>query len=269
MDGHDFQRAAKADGQEFRIARDGETIYGKVFYPQGAGPFPLVVFSHGFGASRVYESGMEHFFLQAGFAFAAFDFCGGGPLSQSSGKMTDMSVLTEAADLHAVIDYVKELPQVNAEHLYLMGSSQGGYVASYVAAKRACEVRALVLNFPAFVIEDDAHKRLSACGGNVPETLQIGPHTVGKRYIQDALTVDIYRCIQGYDCDVLILHGADDPIVPVSYSERAVAAFGGPHINKARLEVLPGMGHGFRSATPEIYQHAMELTTDFLKSHEQ
>lgn len=246
------------------VMRDGLRIYGKIAFPKGEGPFPLVVFSHGFGASRVYDSGMGDEFTERSIAFAAFDFCGGGPGSQSDGSMLDMSVLTEAADLNAVLDYVRGLGKVDVERVFLMGSSQGGYVSSCVAAERPCDIRGLVLNFPAFCIGDDALARLSDAGlgpESIPEQTTVGPMTVGRRYVEDAISVDVYARIADYPGDVLIVHGAQDQIVPLRYSQKAAAVYG----DRAQLVVLDGMGHGFRSAPPECFRRAMDLALEFVE----
>lgn len=251
--------------QELDVMRDGMRIYGQIRYPEGEGPFPTVVFSHGFGASHVYDSEMPRDFVEHGIAFAAFDFCGGGLESQSDGTMLDMSVLTEAADLEAVMDAVRSFDKVDARQLFLVGSSQGGYVSAYVAAKRPADVKALVLNFPAFGISDDAEGVVKRASSSmvVPEEAEMGGHLVGKRYLQDALEVDIFDAIKGYDGDVLIIHGSDDEVVSPEYSVRAVQVYG----LSASLVVLGGMKHGFRNSLPEHYRRAIDLALEFIRGH--
>lgn len=248
--------------EELNVTRADMRIYGTVQFPEGEGPFPTVVFSHGFGAARVYEGPMGCDFVERGIAFAAFDFCGGGPASQSDGSMLDMSVLTEAADLESVMDAVMSLEKVDSSRLFLVGSSQGGYVSAYVAAKRPADVRALILNFPAFCIGEDAGKLVEreSIGGAVPERAEIGGLTIGKRYLQDALATDIYAEISGYSGDVLIIHGSDDEIVPTECSLRAARIYG----PSAELVVLDGMGHGFRNLLPQHYRRAIGLALDFI-----
>lgn len=51
---------------------------------------------------------------------------------------------------------------------------------------------------------------------------------------------DPYAVIGSYKKEVLILHGDNDGIVPISYSRRAVEAY-----SSARLETFHGAGHGF------------------------
>ena len=249
--------------EEFEIVRGSKRIYGKIAFPRGKGPHPLVVFSHGFGASHVYDSGMERPFVESGFAFAAFDFCGGGPESQSSGTMKEMSVLTEADDLEAVIDWARGLARIDGSRVFLLGSSQGGYVSTYVASRRPDDVAALALFFPAFCIEDDARAKLEEFGGAVPDEVQVGPHMVGRRYIEDALSVDVFELMREYPSDVLIVHGAMDRIVPVEFSHRAAATFPG----HCTLEVFEELGHGFRTSPPELHERALGMAIEFFRAH--
>lgn len=248
--------------EELQVMRDGLRVYGKIQYPDGEGPFPVVVFSHGFAASRVYDGEMGCDFTGRGIAFAAFDFCGGGLESQSDGTRLDMSVLTEAADLEAVMDVVKSLDNVDASRLFLVGSSQGGYVSAYVAARRPADVRALVLNFPAFCIGDDARELAEqvSVNGEIPEKVAIGDTFVGRRYVQDAIEVDIFDAIRGYEGDVLIVHGSDDDVAPAEYSLRATRVYG----PAAEMVVLGGMPHGFRNASPQHCRRAIDLALDFI-----
>ena len=163
-----------------------------------------------------------------------------------------------------MIDAVKANAKVDARRLFLVGSSQGGYVSAYVAARQSADVRALVLNFPAFCIGDDAKRLVERMSDDacVPEEATIGGLTVGRRYLQDAIETDIFAEIKGYAGDVLIIHGADDEIVPAEYSLRAAKVYGA----SSQVIMLGGMGHGFRNALPEHYRRAMDCTLDFITS---
>lgn len=232
-------------------------LYGELKCP-GEGPCPLVILSHGFGGNHQGNNDYAEYFLKQGFATFNLDFCGGGWGSKSDGTMTDMSVLTEAKDLEAVIDRFRDDPRFTC--IYLWGASQGGFVSSYVAAKRPEDVKALVIEFPAYVLQDDA-KEKAAPDGSFPETSQVLGAVIGRIYNEDAVSFDIYDVLPGYGGDVLILHGDRDAIVPLTYSQRAAEAF--PH---AELIVMKGQNHGFMGAAR---RNAMELEAKFLLAHEQ
>ena len=96
-----------------------------------------------------------------------------------------------------------------------------------------------MLLYPAFVLVDDAKERFDR-PGDVPETY---PHlfmTVGRAYFEDLLDYDVYADIADFDKDVLILHGDEDSVVPLSYSERA-------------LEVYPSAELKITWKLPQIY----------------
>ena len=142
--------------EEVCFYRGTKKIYGKLYLPEKNGPLPLVIMEHGFGGNLTLMENYARSFSENGFAVYAFDFAGGGVLSRSDGKMTEMSVLTEAADLNTVIDGLKDRNEFDPENIFLFGGSQGGFVATYVASARPSDIRALVVLYPAYVLQDDA-----------------------------------------------------------------------------------------------------------------
>ena len=146
--------------------------------------------------------------------------------------MMDMSVLTEAADLNAVIDHFREDPRFSC--VLLWGASQGGFVSAYVASSRPADITAAVLEFPAIVLQDDSEARRRA-DGTFPETVSIMGVKVSRMYDEDATSFDLYDMLPDYPGPVLILH--------------------------AKLIVYPGQGHGFMGTAAE---QALEVETAFL-----
>lgn len=86
------------------------------------GKYPLVIYSHGYGYNMSLIDGER--LAENGIAVYEFDFCGGSPYSKSDGKSTDMSVLTQAEDLDAVIEKLSGQPFVDNDKIYLSGGSQ-------------------------------------------------------------------------------------------------------------------------------------------------
>ena len=247
----------------FSFAAAEETFFvpgslGNVFcvmkVPEGDGPFPLIILCHGFGESHIGNRDYADFFVSNGFAACSPDFCGGGIFSRSDGKMTDMSVLTEAEDLNALIDRFLEDPRFSC--ICLWGDSQGGFVSSYVAACRPKDIAALVLEYPAYVLVDSAKGQRRA-DGTFPETGWLLGMRIGRGYNEALADMDIYGHIASYRGPVLILHGDKDRLVPLSYSRRALEAF-----EHAELIVMPGQSHGF---TGEGRREAMKMELAFLE----
>lgn len=241
---------------EIRIQGSMGSLYGELLMPEREEPMPLVITSHGFGGTGDGHRDYAAYFRDRGLAVFSFDFCGGGMASRSAGSMLEMSVLTEAEDLSAVVEHFKS--DARFDRIFLWGASQGGFVSSYVAAARPGDIAAMALEFPAFVLQDDAKAR-AAADGSFPETEAVMGVTIGRRYSVDAVSFDIYDVIGGYTGDVLILHGDRDRIVPLRYSQRAQAVY-----RAAKLVVMPGEGHGF---VGEARAQAMRREADFLLAH--
>lgn len=235
-------------------------IYGVLYKPTTEKAYyPTIIMSHGFGGNHLNNHFYARQMAKRGYLVYAYDFCGGGHVSLSDGKMTEMSVLTEADDLEHVFNQIAKLPNVDTKHIFLMGESQGGFVSAYTAAKLGYpKVKALVLFYPAFVLQDDARKQFP--DGNIPDTYQIQGRTVGGIYAKDALSFDIYDVIGNYKGDVLIIHGDQDQIVPLSYAQRAQKTY-----EHAQLIVEPGAGHGFY--TEPTRTNASNSMGDFLDRH--
>lgn len=244
--------------QELTFERDGLKIYGELYMPAGAGPFPAIIIAHGFGGNLSLNRTYAEEFAENGVAAYIFDFIGGGYGIQSDGKTTEMSVLTEAADMAVVLDSIAALDKIDSQNIFLAGQSQGGFVASYVAGTQPDKVRALVAIFPAYVLQDDARERTEGLP-ELPEEERIMGVTIGRIYVEDALSFDIYEVIKNYPGNTLLIHGTADNIVPIDYSRRAVEVF-----PSAELVEIEGAGHGFSGADEE---RAIQLSLEFVKEN--
>lgn len=61
--------------------------------------------------------------------------------------------------MSAVLEQVRALDYVDESQVFLRGESQGGFVSAYVAANHPEDVKALILYYPAFVLQDDARAK--------------------------------------------------------------------------------------------------------------
>ncbi|HIZ56800.1 MAG TPA: alpha/beta fold hydrolase [Firmicutes bacterium] len=245
--------------QDVYATRDGNQIYGVMYIPQHAGEqMPAIIYSYGFGGSYRYGLQYAEAMAARGYVVYCFDFCGGSPGSRSDGSQYEMSIFTEQQDLQAVISMMQGLDYVDSENLFLLGTSQGGAVSAITAADNQDKIAGAVLLYPAFVLVDDAMERFDSIE-EVPETYQHMFMTVGRAYFEGLFDYDIYADIEGFDKDVLIIHGDADNIVPLSYSERAVEVY-----SSAELEVIHGAGHGFSG---EAAQAAIDYMTEYYHSH--
>ena len=242
LSGHfSAEDAAGYEMSELELHNGDATIYGQLYRPsrprEGA---PFVVVSHGFGGTCDGTAAYARRFAEAGVACYAFDFCGGSAHSRSDGDIRDMSVLTEADDLEAVMDGLVDQGYASAGGICLMGESQGGLVSALVAARRPEDVAGLVLFYPALSIPDDARERFGDATAVPDEVEGIFGITVGGRYYEDILGLDPFVQIGAYAGPVTIYHGDKDDVVPIGYSQRAAKTY-----DNAVLHEVSGAAHGF------------------------
>ena len=232
-------------------------IYGVLMLPEGASANdsrPAVICSHILGGTHVNSGKYAREMALRGYVSYAFDFCGGAVESRSTGKTTESSIKTEAADLSAVLDVIRALPEVDARHVFLFGQSQGGAVSAMVAAERPGDVAGLVLLYPAFVIHGLAVDMFGT-PDNAPDVYRLWLD-LGHIYAVDAIEYDFYEHIGDYTGPVLMFQGTADRLEPKRYTDRAAEVYA-----NVDYEVFEGVGHNFQG---ETRQHVIERTAAFI-----
>lgn len=246
--------------KELSFERNGMKIFGELYLPKTTTEkVPTIIMCHGFGADAGTWEMSARTMAKSGYACYCFDFIGGNNLGRSGGTMMDMSVVTEQEDLCVVIEEMLKQPFVNKDHVYLMGESQGGYVAALTAPKYKDVFRKMVLYYPAFHIRDNAVESFPVRDEIPKEVTMLGTR-LGSRYVTDVYDLDIWTEMAGYTKPVLIIHGTSDILVPYSYSEKALTIY-----KNARLIPLKGQDHGFSSAGRE---KAIKMVYDFFEEDE-
>jgi len=127
------------------LSAEGE-LDGYLSYQDDPGP-DAVLYVHGFGSTRggIKAGALEAACARHGWPFAAFDFRGHG---RSGGSLLDLRATGLLADLAAVADH---LATRGIRRLFPVGSSMGGWAASWFALERGTEtVPAVGLVAPAF-----------------------------------------------------------------------------------------------------------------------
>jgi len=121
-------------GPRFRVTVGSADVVGVLHLPETR-PSPCVVACHGLGASKDSDKYLllARELPAAGLALARFDFRGSG---ESGGLHRDATIATRIADLEAILDHLAKQPALDGR-FGLLGSSLGGFVASWVAAGRA------------------------------------------------------------------------------------------------------------------------------------
>ena len=242
----------KVQEKEIELVFEKKKIWGWLWQPdeERAEKLPAVILSHGYNGSGTDFEDECRYFASNGYLALAIDFCGGSVRSKSSGSTLEMSLRTEMEDLQDVLEYVRNMPQVCADQVFLFGGSQGGVVSALTAAADTVGICGLVMYYPALCIPDNWNEEFPK-GTTIPEEHEFWGMTLGRSYFEEARSLDVYKEISGYGGKVLIVHGDEDEIVDLSYSERAQEIY-----EKARLLVLPKEKHGFSINGKEEAQEA-------------
>jgi len=139
------------------------------------------------------------------------------------------------------LQFASSLPFVKTDRIYLMGSSQGGFVSALLAQEVA-NLAGVFLFYPAFSLPDDIQSTFPKLD-EVPETFNLLGTKIGKKYITDIYDMDAYANLDKLAIPVHIYHGKDDNIVPITASQKALK-----RLKDARLTTLEDTGHAL---TPE------------------
>ncbi len=140
--------------EEVSFASGGVTLAGTLTLPEGEDRVPAVLLITGSGPQDRNEEIIGHkpFLLladrltRAGFAVLRVDDRGVGG---STGSDTDASFADLAGDVGAGLDLLAGHPRVDADAMGLLGHSQGGFLAPYVAAERDDVAFAILMAGPA------------------------------------------------------------------------------------------------------------------------
>jgi dienelactone hydrolase len=123
--------------------KDGLYVAAAIRKPNGDGPFPAIIMFHGapggrgmdqlVGWSRGDHGGpVWERFLQEGFVVIVGDYRGGDWNVVNSPTSTGATAIDDGI---AMIDYVKQLPYVDASRINLYGVSLGGNLVMFLASK--------------------------------------------------------------------------------------------------------------------------------------
>ena len=187
---------------------------------------PGVVFLGGFKSdmSGSKVTALEEFCRARGQAFICFDYFGHG---QTGGAFTDGAIGRWRDDALMAFDHLTAGPQI------VIGSSMGGWLMLLVALARPSRIHALIgiAAAPDFT-EDLIWAELSAADqaklqaeGSLsqPSAYAEDPYVITWKLILEARQHLLLRGPIDLDCPIRLLHGMDDPDVPVAVAMQLAA----------------------------------------------
>lgn len=236
------------DMKEDWICKMSEPVIFKSPYGDLEGDFyegpnkKCIIHCHGFCSNKDRERMIRasELYNKKGFGVLRFNFGG-------SGKSYDIGISVERQvwDLKAAIEFVKKK---GYKEIGLQGESLGGLICLRVYPFYKDIIKSIVLWAP--VTRSRSRKRyIYNHGWNESSLLDRGyiSHKHDRKIFRIPLkffieieAIDRGLLLGEVKCPVLILHGAEDNMIPLDVSEKA-AEF----LEKGRLEVIQGVGHKF------------------------
>lgn len=241
------------DGLPWREVRI-PTLRGKMlfgwFIPAGERA-PALAIIHGWGGNAEMMLPLAASLHAAGYALLFFDARSHG---RSDGD-TFASLPRFAEDLERAVDWLQRQAAVDAARVGVIGHSVGAGAALLVAARRkdlAAVVSLAAFAHPARMMRRWLESKRIPWWPFGAYILHYVQHVIGRRFD------DIAPCntIRAVACPILLAHGTDDEMVPVSEAQEIYA---GRHAAQVSLLLMPG-GH---DEYGEIEQH-IATVIDFL-----
>lgn len=242
------------------IESRGERLSAMVHHPEGQERPPVVVFCHGFTGEKVggnqFNLHVANAVEASGFAAVRFDFAGSG---ESEGEFAvDTTITGWQTDLHEVIHWVKEQPAYRESLLFLVGHSLGGSIVLLHQDPDPVIAGRIALA-PAIHLEENFREII--LGPNLWAASEAGEtisHFYGKGYsLEPHFVRDLVlhkhaplAASKQYTEPVLLIHGSDDPAVPVDGSRQFFREYAGPK----ELVVIDGADHGFSRHMPKLQE---------------
>lgn len=230
------------------FSEDGTKLHGWFIPAQNqASPSEAATILHVHGNAGNIESHIwfTEYLPQAGFNLFTFDYRGYG---QSEGSARSRKPLID--DTNAALEALLARQDIDHSRIGMYGQSLGGAIGLNVMAQRP-EIKAAVLESSFASWREVA---ASAVGGDPPNILGRG---LARLLIKDShKPVD---AISQIDMPILIFHGSNDSLVPISHGRRLADA--GP---MAELVEFEGGEHNSLRAT---HAELESLTIEFFYKH--
>lgn len=248
--------------KEIWCENNGKKIYGVAYIPDTDKKTPLVITCHGLGTNHESGIGYAKHYAENGIATYTFDFCGGTKSSdtnKSDGKSTEMSVMTESADLEAVLNSAVSWDFVDSKRVFFQGGSQGGLVSAITGVRLKDKIAGMILLYPAFGMYDFVH-RAYASYDSISGTMEIvNDMVIGEAFGKDLWNYDVREHLHEFTKPVIIIQGTEDDIVLPSVTEQAAKL-----IPNCEYKTIDGAGHGFGG---KDLDKAAEYALEYLYKH--
>ena len=241
--------------EQFVIEVNGQKVRGLI---ENKNSDKLMILVHGFtgdmrGPDNIFEK-LSKRLQQKGFAVLRFNFTGTPP---SGGEFKAMTVKSETHDLKSILKFAKSK---GFQKIGILGESMGGTIA--VTAYDP-SLKIIIFWYPAFEFIDTSFKNYLSKTSK-QKLLKDGfilesGFKIGKTFIGQINTTNVFDRIKDIKCSVLFLHGDKDIDVPYKQSQKAFKLLKMPK----EIYIIKGADHCFKHEQEMV----IDLTIKFLDTH--
>ena len=244
---------------------DGREIPAFVSLPEReppAGGYPVVVDIHGGPESQRRPSfaGVTQYLLDAGYAVFEPNVRGSAGYGQSYAALDDVEKRPDAVkDLRTAVEWLHDHPEVDPDRIAAMGGSYGGFMV-LAALTEFPELWAAgvdvvgIANFVTFLENTGDWRRTL-------REAEYGSLDADREFLE---SISPISTIDAITAPLFVLHGANDPRVPVSEAEAIVEAAREQDV-PVRKRIFEDEGHGFSKLDNRI--DAYRDVVEFLDTH--
>ncbi|PJB13683.1 MAG: alpha/beta hydrolase [Flavobacteriales bacterium CG_4_9_14_3_um_filter_40_17] len=268
----------------------GKPILLDVFYKENRKPKPLVIFSHGYKGFKDWGCWdlAAQSFAQAGCFFVKFNFSHNGTTSGNPLEFGDLEAfgqnnfIKELDDLDSVIHWVKMESgfknERNINNLTLIGHSRGGGVVALKASENQ-QVTKLITwaavsdfesRFPK-AEQLEIWKKQKVVFVENARTKQQMPHYYQfyENFQANKERLNIQSAVRNMDKPFLILHGAEDMVVPIKDAKnlRDWSKQGSLKLIGQGNHVFGGKHPYTEKTLPKPFEILVNNSIDFVKSN--
>lgn len=260
-----------------------------IFFVNNGISKPIVIFAHGFKGFKDWGHWdlIAEQFAHAGFVFVKFNFSHNGTTLEQPLDFANLEAFgqnnysKELKDLEAVLNQLSStlIPsnEVNLNKIALIGHSRGGGISIIKAANDA-RIKALVTwasvsslaysweNNPQMVESWQSEGVFYIKNGRTKQEMPLY-FQLFEDYQQNEEAYTLKNALNKLNMPMLILHGSDDPAVPVFATDQLKDAY-----QQAEIKIIAGANHVFGGSHPyqkeKLPDHSLELVNssiDFIK----
>lgn len=247
--------------------RKGQKLGGYIYIPDGKGPFPAIVFIHGFtgGTHEIKNRFMCDRLADEGFVVLMFDFYDNNGLSEP--KIENTNVTQQVKDTGSAIDFIENLDYVDKNRIGLTGHSLGGMTVILYAAQKDPRIKALVAQSAVSKFGETRSigkfrkKGVKEKGYLILDKYD-GQYKINYSFYEDGKQYNVYTDAEKITCPILIFHGDVDEAVDVNQSKNLIKHL---KMKKKKLEIIKGADHCYYNS-PTLHV-ATKLMIDWFKKY--